>query len=126
MTTPVPSPLLAASRARTETIRRQTENAIRSLDHDGKAVTFASVAALAAVSRSWLYRDPVTREEIARLRTQRPAATVPSAQRSSADSTSRRHEALLDEITRLKRENADLRAEVALTLGHRRAALSTP
>jgi hypothetical protein len=86
------------------------------------AITFSTVAEAAFVSRSWLYRDRSLRTEIERLRTDSPSAAMPSAQRASPDSMHRQFEALLDEITRLKKENQSLRAEVARTLGQHRLA----
>ena len=123
MTTQQSTPLMQASRARSEQTRQRAEEALRHLDAEGTAITFSTVAAAAFVSRSWLYRDRSLRTEIERLRTDNPSTAIPSAQRASADSMYRQREALLDEITRLKKENQVLRAEVARTLGqHRHAA----
>jgi hypothetical protein len=96
---------MTASRARSQRTRQRAEDAIRYLDAEGIAITFTTVAEAAFVSRSWLYRDRSLRTEIERLRTDRPSAAKPSAQRASADSMHRQREALLDEITRLKKEN---------------------
>jgi len=123
MTTPNSTPLLAAAQARSQQTRHRAEEAIRTLDAKGIAVTFAAVAGFASVSRSWLYRDVPLRTEIKRLR-DRPSTTVtPSAQRASSESMRRQRDTLLDEIVLLKKENLGLRTEVARLLGqHRHAA----
>jgi lysozyme family protein len=85
-------------------------------------INFASVAAAASVSRSWLYRDATVRASIERLRTERQSQPIPISQRASDDSIRRQREALLDEVARLKLENSQMRAEVAKVLGDRRVA----
>ena len=97
-------------------------DALRRLDEAGQPITFTTVANVASVSRSWLYRDPDLRAEIGRLRPRSSLAAPPSAQRMSTESEQRRREVLLDEIGRLKEENRRLRDEVARTLGQQRAS----
>ena len=117
----------AAARRAADT-RKRARAALQRLDRDGDPITFTAVAAAANVSRSWLYRDPDLRAEIARLRdAHRPAAgpSVPAAQRATHDSLQRRVEALLDANHALRAENTALREQVALALGEQRAAPST-
>lgn len=122
MTTPTTtSALSSVTEARVTNTRRKAEAAIRELDKQGWPVTFASVAAAASVSRSWLYREPDIRAEIDRLRTRRGDGTTPSVERASADSIKRQREALIDELTILKEENRRLREEVARAYGQQRA-----
>jgi hypothetical protein len=116
------APLAAAARQRSNVTRRRAEEAVRQLDRNGTPVTFASVARHASVSRSWLYRQPALRAEITRLRTSTPTVPIPSAQRTSLESSRRRREAMLAEIQRLKKENHELRTQIARRLGDERAA----
>jgi hypothetical protein len=118
------SPLALGVRARSLNTRNRATDALRRLDAAGEQVSFASVASAASVSRSWLYRDHDLRREIQRLRGQMRSSPTPSSERMSTQSEQRRREALLDEIARLKEENAKLRDEVARTLGQQRALLT--
>ncbi len=118
------SALSKVTEARVMNTRRKAEAAIRELDGRGWPVTFASVAAAASVSRSWLYREPDIRAEIDRLRARRGDGVMPSVERASADSTKRQREALLDELSILKEENRRLRKEVARAFGQQRALSS--
>ncbi len=115
------SALAAAAQQRSHDTRHRTIKALRDLDAAGAAVTFANVARTAGVSRSWLYRQPEVRAEIDRLRRTTTVAGVPSTQCATTDSQSRRIEATLDEIRRLKAENHQLREQVAKRFGQQRA-----
>jgi hypothetical protein len=117
------SPLVMAARQRAHDTRHRAVDTIRCLDAAGENVTFIAVARAASVSRSWLYRQADLRAEIDRIRTSSPAttATVPAAQRASTDSLRRRLEAAIDEITRLKADNHQLRQQVAHHYGQARA-----
>jgi len=122
MNEPGLTPLDLATQARCKETRRRAEEAIRQLDERRMPINFASVASAATVSRSWLYRDANIRASIERLRTVRRSQPTPATQRASDDSRRRQREGLLDEIARLRRENKQLRAEVAKVLGERRRA----
>lgn len=116
------SALAAAAHQRAHDTRHRAVDALRRLDATGAVVTFISVARAAGVSRSWLYRQADLRAEIDRLRTSSTTTTaVPCAQRASTESLRRRLEGTLDEIQRLKAENHQLRQQVALRFGQRRA-----
>ena len=114
--------LAAAARQRSDQTRQRATEALQRLHATGQPITFAHVARTAGVSRSWLYRQPDLRAEINRLRrtTTAQAVPVPSPERGSAESLRHRLEAALDEITRLKADNHQLREHLAQHLGHRR------
>ncbi|MGH9244045.1 MAG: DUF6262 family protein [Acidimicrobiales bacterium] len=112
--------LAASAHRRSEDTRHRALQALRRLDGAGQAVTFVSLAQAAAVSRSWLYRQPDLRAEIDRLRTTRSTTPPPSAQRASTESMRRRLEATLDETRRLKEENRQLREQLARLYGQHR------
>jgi len=113
--------LLKAAATRRRATLARAKDTIARLDRTGAPVTFRNVAAQGDISRSWLYREPVIRAEIERLRPLRPVAKpVPAAQRASADSVRQRLSALHDEIARLKEENRQLRDQLARRLGHER------
>ena len=111
----------AAAARRQNTLSKATE-AIERLDKSGQPVTFSAVAAAAGVSRTWLYRNPATRDLVNRLRSEpRSAASTRAAQRATAESLRARLDAAHQEITRLRAENAALREQAARHLGQQRA-----
>jgi hypothetical protein len=111
----------AAAARRQGTLSKATE-AIERLDKSGQPVAFSAVAAAAGVSRTWLYRNPGTRDLINRLRSEpRSAASTKAAQRATAESLRARLDAAHEEITRLRAENATLREQAARHLGQQRA-----
>lgn len=65
----------AAQRKRLQTLTR-AESGIQQLIRLGEPVTFASVAEIANVSTSWLYRQPQLVERITAMRAQQPKAKV--------------------------------------------------
>ena len=114
--------LAAAARQRSDQTRQRATEALQRLHATGQPITFAHVARTAGVSRSWLYRQPDLRADIDRLRRVATTQTVPipPAERGSAQSLQQRLNAALDEITRLKTDNHQLRQHLAQHLGHRR------
>jgi hypothetical protein len=109
------APIIAAARHRHELTRARAIQALRELDRTGAPVTFATVAAKAGVSRSWLYAQPDIHDEIIRLRNETsrsPAAPIPAAQRATDASLLRRLEAAHAERRRLQEENTRLRQEI--------------
>jgi uncharacterized protein DUF6262 len=111
----------AAAARRQDTLSKATE-AIERLDKSGRQVTFSAVAAAAGISRTWLYRNPGTRDLINRLRSEpRSAASTKAAQRATAESLRARLDAAHEEINRLRAENATLREQAARHLGQQRA-----
>lgn len=122
--------IVDAARQRRETTLRRAEEALRRLDRAGTAISFRAVAEAASVSRAWLYREPALRAEIERLRCDRTrrhdSLVAPSAQRATAASKQRQLEAVLEEISRLKEENRQLRDQLARRLGEQRTAGRQP
>ena len=114
--------LAAAARQRCDQTRRRATEALQRLHTTGQPITFAHVARTAGVSRSWPCRQPDLRADINRLRrtATAQAVPVPSPERGSAETLRHRLEAALDEITRLKADNHQLREHLAQHLGHRR------
>jgi hypothetical protein len=113
----------AAAERHQETLRKASD-AIAHLDSSGQPVNFSTVAAAAGVSRTWLYRHPDIHDLISRLRSAptRPA-TIPAAQRGTAESLRARLDTARTEITRLRAENTALREQAARNLGEQRAAI---
>ena len=114
--------LAAAARQRSDQTRQRATEALQRLHATGQPITFAHVARTAGVSRSWLYRQPDLRADIDRLRrvATTQAVPIPPAERGSAQSLQQRLNAALDEITRLKTDNHQLRQHLAQHLGHQR------
>ena len=108
--------LLQAARDRHDATMTRAADALRQLDQEtGSPVSFRAVAETAGVSRAWLYRQPDLRAEITRLRAGQADSSPPrppSTQRGSEASRQRRIEALLEDNTRLRTENARLHDQV--------------
>jgi hypothetical protein len=121
MTESAPTPLAAAARRRTADTRRRAIDALRELDHDGRAVTYTAVAITAGVSRSWLYRQADLRNEITKLRSRSTPVAVPVAQRASQASQTQRIADLMEANKALHEQNRKLRDQLAVLLGHQRA-----
>ena len=112
----------AARRKRADALARASA-AVTELDARGERIDFQAVARCAGVSRQWLYKQPELRGEIERLRalrSDRAERTVPARERSSEASLRQRLHALLGENRRLREDNAELNAQLALAYGHQR------
>ena len=117
--------LTRAAASRRQATLTRARNAIEHLDRTGQPITFSAVAAAAGVSRTWLYRNPAIRDLITRLRSQPTLTpTTRAAHRATAESLRTRLGAARQEITRLRAENAALRAQAAHRLGQQRAQQS--
>jgi hypothetical protein len=75
--------LIVAARQRHELTRAKAIQALRTLDAEGRPVTFEAVAQAAAVSRSWLYAQSDVRAEIERLRAAHRRAPATPAPRGN-------------------------------------------
>ncbi|WP_414945556.1 DUF6262 family protein [Amycolatopsis sp. cmx-11-32] len=116
--------IITAARQRHELTRAKAIQALRTLDAEGRPVSFETVAQAAGVSRSWLYAQPDVRAEIERLRAafrRAPETTIPVRQRPSDASLLRRLEAANQRIQQLTEENRKLREQLAQALGERRS-----
>ena len=115
-------PLADAAARRTLDAEQRVRGAIRELDRQRSAITFAGVAERAQVSRAFLYQHAELRAEIAALRTAQVAtpAPVPVRQRASDASLRARLRAALDEGQRQREEIARLREELAVAHGRAR------
>ena len=119
--------LREAAQARHEATLRRATTALQRLARRGEPVTFRRLAETAGVSRSWLYRQPQLRDEIALLRdttTGRPG-NLPAVERATTDSLRQQLRTYRDEVTRLRTENQELRDQLARHLGAARAAAAT-
>jgi Family of unknown function (DUF6262) len=120
---PDTAPITAAARRRHERTRAQATRALRELGQAGAPVTYASLAAAAGVSRSWLYTQPDIRAEVERLReatSRAPSPPVPARQRTSEASLHTRLDAALARNRALAEENQRLRRQLAHALGEQR------
>jgi Family of unknown function (DUF6262) len=119
---PAQRPLADAAAKRTLDAEQRVRGAVRELDRQGAAITFAGVAERAQVSRAFLYQHAELRAEIEALRTAQTAAPprLPVRQRASDASLRARLRAALDEGQRQRGEIARLREELALAHGRAR------
>ncbi|MGP0050029.1 MAG: DUF6262 family protein [Solirubrobacteraceae bacterium] len=119
MAKPAATALSEAAIVRTVEAEKRTRQALRELDREGAAISFASVASRAKVSRTFLYEHADFRREIERLR--ESSATVPSRlpirERSSEGSLQTRLRAALEESRAQREQIARLREELALAHG---------
>jgi hypothetical protein len=117
------TPITAAARRRHERTRDRATQALRELGRAGEPVTYASFAAAAGVSRSWLYTQPDIRAEVERLREatgRAPSPPVPARQRASEASLHARLDAALVRNRALAEDNQRLRQQLAHALGEQR------
>jgi hypothetical protein len=120
-----PDPLRQAAARRTGDAVARAWAALAELARRGEQATFQAVAREARVSRQWLYTHPELRAEIERVRATHAGQSgprVPPMQRSSEASLRQRVEGLLEENRRLRRDNGELREELALAYGQQRDA----
>jgi len=119
------APLAEAAARRHELTRSKAIQALRELDRSGQPVTFASVAAAAGISRSWLYTQPDIQSQIQRLRGTRnrePAGAIPASQRATDSSLRARLTTALQRNQALAEEHTSLRRQLARALGDERSA----
>lgn len=116
---PARRPLVDSAAKRTLDAEQRVHSALRELDSQAAAVTFAVVAERARVSRAFLYQHAELRSQIEALRAADAAAParVPVRQRASDASLRARLRAALDEGQRRREEIARLREELALAHG---------
>ena len=114
-----PRQLVDAAARRTLEAEQRVQSALRELDRDGTAVTFAAVAKRAGVSRVFLYQHAELRSAIEALRAAHAAAParLPVRQRASDASLRARLRAALDENQRQREDITRLREELALAHG---------
>lgn len=117
-------PIVAAARRRHEMTRAKAVQALRELERAGAPISFTSVAQAARISRSWLYTEPDLTAEITRLReatAERPKTRpIPATQRASEASLRHRLELAEHHIRELRRDNEQLRWQLAHALGDQR------
>ena len=112
------SHLRAAARSKHEATRRRALAALAKLEADGTRVTVTALAKAAGVARSWIYTQPDLMDRIAAA-PERPAK--PSPTRTTDESWQRRLELAHQRIKDLTEENKQLRTQLALAHGQRRA-----
>ncbi len=119
MNDPALKGLSEAAVLRTVEAETRTRQALRDLDREGVAISFASVSARAGVSRTFLYEHQDLRAEIQRLRADALTAPprLPVRERASDGSLQTRLHAALQESRAQREEIARLREELALAHG---------
>jgi len=118
----------AAAAIRSLEASARAGRAVRELHRRGADVNFAAVAAIAGVSRQFLYTHPDLREEIERLRGERDStvARTSAAEPASDASLRSRLRAALDDNQRLREENTRPRDELAVAHGRARELETDP
>ena len=102
--------LAQANTRRHEAALAAARHAIEQLRREGRAVSYAAVAAHAAgVSRPWLYRQDQIRDLISQLRDHQLPAAALTAQRATTSSLRQRLDTAQAEIKRLRAGNRCLR-----------------
>ena len=112
------SHLRAAARAKHEATRTRALTALAKLEADGKRVNVTALAKAAGVARSWIYTQP---DLMDRLATAPERPTKHSPTRTTDESWQRRLELAHQRIKDLTEENKQLRTQLALAHGQRRA-----
>ena len=120
------APLAQAAARRHELTRSKAIQALRELDRSGHPVAFASVAAAAGISRSWLYTQPDISGQVRKLRNDArgrdPATAIPADQRATEESLRARLTTALQRNQQLADDNARLRRQLARALGDQRSS----
>lgn len=121
--TPV-NPLQLAATRRSQEALKSTRAAIRALDQRGEPVSILGVSKLAGVSRQFIYDHGELRREIEQLRSadRSRGVRVPAREQATVASLESRLRAALAENRRLRTENQELRAELAVLYGEAREA----
>jgi Family of unknown function (DUF6262) len=109
--------LQKAAAARSEHTRRKAVDTLDRLQRAGASDTVAGLARAAGVARSWIYTQP---DLLARITTEH-SPTRPDRTRASDESWQRRIKVANQRIKQLTEENRQLRAQLAIAHGHRRA-----
>lgn len=114
--------LTRAAHARAEQTRSRAVTALRQLTTGNQALTVATVAAQARVSRSWLYTQHDLLDQIREHTPQTTAlATVPRSQAATDASLKQRLRLAHQRIRELDADNQQLRHALAQALGDQRA-----
>jgi len=116
--------LQKAAAARHEHTRQRAVDALKHLESTGAIVTVACLARSAGVARSWIYTQP---DLLDRITAQVPStrAAVNPRTAASEESWQRRIELAHQRIKELTEENKQLRTQLALAHGQRRAGQIT-
>jgi predicted nucleic acid-binding Zn-ribbon protein len=106
--------LTANARRRSEQTLQKAQDALTAMAARGDAVTVASLAKNAEVSRSWIYTQPELRDRLEQLHQAAPLRPPHSAaaNRASLESLKRRLDLAHQRITQLRHENGQLRHAV--------------
>jgi len=106
--------LTANARRRSEQTLQKAQDALTAMAARGEAVTVASLAKNAEVSRSWIYTQPELRDRIEQLHQAAPLRPPHSAaaSRASLESLKRRLDLAHQRIIQLRHENGQLRHAV--------------
>ncbi|MBD2164961.1 hypothetical protein H6G04_11165 [Calothrix membranacea FACHB-236] len=110
-----------AQKKRQEAFDR-TEEAIKQLIKEGRAVNFKTVAEVAEVSTAWLYKEPEIKSRIEHLRQQgsRKQKLVPTQQKATEASKDAKYQALKQRLQHVEAENRGLREHLAAIHGRQR------
>jgi hypothetical protein len=112
------SHLRAAARSKHEATRSRALAALAKLEAEDTPVTVTALAKAAGVARSWIYTQPDLMDRIAAA-PERPVNSAPT--RTTDESWQRRLELAHQRIKDLTEENKQLRTQLALAHGQRRA-----
>lgn len=97
---------------------KKTEEGLRKLLKEGRAINFESVAEAAEVSRAWLYNQPEIRARIEHLRSQQQSKkAVPVSQRASELSNAALVKTLREQVKKLQAEHQGLRQQLEVVHG---------
>jgi predicted RNase H-like nuclease (RuvC/YqgF family) len=115
--------LRQAAQARHSATLRRAKDALQALVAAGTPVTFARLAKVAKVSRSWLYCQDELRAEVQRHRGPGPVKPQdrPRDQSATVESLRQQLHAYREEIGRLRAENRALDDQLARRFGAERA-----
>ncbi|KKB97184.1 DUF6262 family protein [Mycolicibacter arupensis] len=115
--------LKSAAAARHERTRQRALDALKQLESTDTAITVAGLARSAGVARSWIYTQP---DLLNRINAEpRSTRTVKPHTHATEESWQQRVALAHQRIKELTAENQQLRTQLALAHGHRRAQQTT-
>ncbi|CQR59377.1 DUF6262 family protein [Streptomyces leeuwenhoekii] len=109
--------LAEATRRRSRRARTNAERAIAVAQRTGNHTSFAAIAKVAGVSRSWLYTQQDLVTAIRQLQNRQPSSHRTGSQPASIASIQRRLDVALARIKQLRTENSDLAARLEMAYG---------
>ena len=111
------SGLLKHAKGKNKKTRLHVDKTLKLMIKEQQIISFSSVAKHAEVSRSWLYNNPVFRQQIEAIRLKQSQKTEFDMTNGNSNSQVKRLQVLKDRIQTLQKENLELREKLEVVYG---------